>query len=135
MEGRRRTDVDKLDRRNFSLHPAKGRIQLLALRKLPQAREHGGHRVLERGARPLVGRREPLVELGGRRDALLGGEPRAAEHELRRVLERAPTRVIKGDVVHEPAVDRHVCLFEVGDVVRPGRGDRLQLFGCRQAHA
>ena len=71
----------------------------------------------------------------GGRDALGGGEAGAAVDELGGVLEGAAARVVKGDVVDEPALDHQVRLFEVGDVVGPGRGDRLQLFGGGEAHA
>ena len=92
---------------------------------LPEATEDGAHGIAEGGAGTVVGRREPLLELGCGRDALGGGDPRAAVDELRDVLERTAARVVERDRVDEPAVDRHVCLLEVRDVVRPGRRDRL----------
>ena len=130
-----RTDEDEFDGRNLGLELAERRVELLVARELPQAIEDGRHGVLERRARPLVRRREPLFEFGGRGDALCGRESGAAVHELGGVLERATAGVVERDLVHEPAVDRQVRLFQVGDVVRPGRRDRLQLFGRRQAHA
>ena len=90
---------------------------------------------MKRGAGTLVGGHEPFFEFGRGRHALGGGEPSAAIHELRDVLERATARVVERDLVHEPAVDCHVRLFEVGDIVRPGGGDGLELFGGGQAYA
>jgi hypothetical protein len=130
-ERARRTDVDKLDGRDLRLEAAERGVELLAAGELPQTVEHGRHGFLECGAGPLVRRHEPLFELGGGRDALCGGEPRTAVHELRGVVERAAARVVEVDEVDEAAVDRHVRLFEVRDVVRPGRRDGLQLFGGR----
>lgn len=129
-----RTDEDKLDGRDLRLEFAEGRVEFLVAREFPQAIEDGRHGVFERRARSLVGRREPLFEFGGRGDALCGREPGAAIHELRGVEERAAAGVVERDLVHEPAVDRQVGLLEMRDVVRPGRRDRLELFGRRQAH-
>ena len=131
----RRTDVDKLDGRDFGPESAEGRIELLVAREFPKGLERLGHRVLERCAGPLVRRGEPLFELVRGRDALCAGEARTAVHELGGVLEGAAAGVVEGDLVDEAAVDHQVCLFEEGDVVCPGRGDRLQLFGCCEAHA
>jgi hypothetical protein len=131
----RRTDIDKLDGGDFGLEPAEGRVELRVAREFPEAAEDGGHGVLEGGAGALVGRDEPLFEAVGGRDALGGGEAGAAVDELCGVLEGAAAGVVKGDVVDEAAFDHQVRLFEVGDVVGPGRGDRLQLFGRGEAHA
>jgi len=130
-----RTDEDKFDGRNLGFELAERRVELRAARKFPQAIEDGGHGVFERRARSLVERHEPLFEFGGGGDALCSRESRATVHELRGVQERAAAGVVECDLVHEPAVDRQVRLFEVRDVVRPGRRDRLELFGRRQAHA
>ena len=78
---------------------------------LPQTIEHRSHRVAERAARALIGRHEPFLELGGGRDALCGGEPRAAEDELCDVLERTSARVVELDRVDEPPVDCYVCFL------------------------
>ena len=126
-----RTDEDKLDGRDLRLEAAEGGVELLAAGELPETVEGGRHGVLEGGTGPLVRRHEPLFEFGGGGDALGGGEPRAAVHELRGVVEGAAAGVVKVDEVDESAVDRHVRFFEVRDVVRPGRGDGLQLFGGR----
>ena len=131
----RRTEVDKLDGRDFGPEPAEGRVERLLARDFPEPFEHLGHRVLKRGGGPLVGRGEPLFELVRGRDALCAGEARAAVHELGGVLERAAAGVVEGDEVDEAAVDHEVRALEVRDVVRPGRGDRLQLFGGGEAHA
>ena len=105
------------------------------MRKFPQTIEDCRHSVFERGAGALVGCREPLFELGGGGDALCGWESGAAENELSGILKCAAAGVVECDLVHEPTVDRQVRLFQVRDVVRPGRRDRLELFGRRQAYA
>ena len=121
----RRTDVDKLDGRDFGPEAAEGRVELLVAREFPEGLERLGHGVLEGRAGALVGRGEPLFEFVRGGDALCAGEACAAVHELGGVLEGAAAGVVEGDLVDEAAVDHQVCLFEVGDVVGPGRGDRL----------
>jgi hypothetical protein len=107
------TDVDKLDGHDLCLEAAERGVKLLAAGEFPQMVEHDRHGFLERGTGLLIRHHEPLFKLGGGRDARRGREPRAAVHELRRVLKRAAACVVEVDEVDEAAANCHVRLFEV----------------------